>query len=183
MADRTVAERQFRRMYDEHVDAIRRYFYRRVPASDVDDATIEVFTVVWRRLDSVPDGSGTLPWIFGIARNVLRNQQRAERRRSRLRSKLGWLGQPLAPDPEMQVIRRIEDLDMLRALRDLRPRDREILMLTAWEGLQPREIAEVLGIDPHAASMRLQRARRRLARTLRAPGQPAPALRARESSP
>jgi RNA polymerase sigma-70 factor (ECF subfamily) len=169
VAQSTPDDRRFRWMYDAHVDAVRRYFYRRLPASEVDDATIEVFMVVWRRLDSVPKDDGALPWIYGIARNVLRNQQRSDRRRTRLVGKLGRLGARTDPAAEVQVIQRIEDREMLAAVQELRPADREILLLAAWEGLAPRQIGAVLGIDPHAASMRLQRARSRFARILGTP--------------
>ena len=116
-----------------------------------------------------PDGDGTLPWIYGIARNVLRNQRRTDRRRTRLVGKLGRLASRADPATEVQVIQRIEDREILAAVHELRPGDREILLLAAWEGLEPREIGAVLGIDPHAASMRLQRARSRLARTVSNP--------------
>ncbi|MEN8041667.1 MAG: sigma-70 family RNA polymerase sigma factor, partial [Actinomycetota bacterium] len=146
---------RFRRVYEDNVDAIRRYCYRRIPASEVDDATTEVFMVVWKRFDSVPDGENTLPWIFGVARNVIRNHDRSVRRRGRLTAKLGSLPTQTGPSAEVQVIRRIEDETMLDAVRSLKAADREILMLAAWEGLKPCEIAAALGIDPHAASMRL----------------------------
>ena len=48
------------------------------------------------------------------------------------------------------------------ALGELRPADRELLRLWAWEQLAPREIAVVLGITPNAASIRLHRATRKL---------------------
>jgi RNA polymerase sigma-70 factor (ECF subfamily) len=52
------------------------------------------------------------------------------------------------------------------ALRALRPRDREVLLLTAWDGLNASEAAAVLGCSPTAYRIRLHRARRRLARLL-----------------
>jgi RNA polymerase sigma-70 factor (ECF subfamily) len=71
---------RFRRIYDGHVDGIRRYCYRRLPSADVDDATAEVFMVVWRRIDEVPEGDEAMLWMYGIARNVVRNQRRPARR-------------------------------------------------------------------------------------------------------
>lgn len=156
--------RRFRRIYDDHVEAIRRYCYRRVPASDVDDATVEVFTVVWRRLDTAPNGDEVLPWMYGIARNIVRNHQRSYRRQTRLAGRLGSMPRVDDPSAEIQVVRRLEDERLLDAVADLKQADREILMLAAWEGLKPAQIAAVLGIDPHAASMRLCRARNRLAK-------------------
>ena len=48
------------------------------------------------------------------------------------------------------------------ALARLGRRDREVLMLTAWEGLTPKETATALGCTHAAARMRLSRAKRRL---------------------
>lgn len=160
---------RFRRLYDDNVEVIRRYCYRRIPESEVDDATIEVFTVVWKRLSEAPSGDGVLPWVYGIAHNVVRNLDRTRRRRARLANKLGTLRRRDEPSAEIQVIRRIDDEAVLDAVRELRTADREILMLAAWEGLKPSEIASVLNIDAHAASMRLHRARNRLARRVGAP--------------
>ena len=156
---------EFRWVYDRNVDAIRRYCQRRLPHHDVDDAIADVFLVAWRRFDRMPQGDEALLWLYGVARNVVRNQQRTARRVLRLRRKL-----PAAPggieDTAAQVIRRIEDQEVLDALASLRSSDQELLRLAAWEGLKPAAIGQVLGINPHAASMRLGRARNRLARLL-----------------
>lgn len=52
------------------------------------------------------------------------------------------------------------------ALGRLADRDREILELAAWEELEPREIAEVLGISAVAVRSRLSRSRARLRQVL-----------------
>ena len=159
------SDAQFRVVYDSHVAAIRRYCQRRLPRPDVDDATAEVFLVAWRRVDRMPGGDEALLWLYGVARNVVRNQQRSARRMLRLRSRL-QLASPGGEDTAVQVIRRFEDQEVLDALAKLRPSDQELLRLAAWEGLKPAAIGQVLGIHPHAASMRLGRARNRLARLL-----------------
>ncbi|MDJ0665316.1 MAG: sigma-70 family RNA polymerase sigma factor [Acidimicrobiia bacterium] len=166
MVERSLStDAEFRGAYDRHVAAIRRYCQRRLPRPDVDDATAEVFLVAWRRVDRMPGGDETLLWLYGVARNVVRNQQRTARRAQRLRSRV-QLASPGGEDTATQVIRRIEDQEVLDALGGLRPSDQEILRLAAWEGLKPAAIGQVLGIRPHAASMRLGRARDRLARLL-----------------
>jgi RNA polymerase sigma-70 factor (ECF subfamily) len=62
----------------------------------------------------------------------------------------------------MQVVRRSESRRVLNALDGLRPADREVLRLRAWEGLSATQIAAVLGLSPHAAEKRLTRAMKRL---------------------
>jgi RNA polymerase sigma-70 factor (ECF subfamily) len=56
----------------------------------------------------------------------------------------------------------------MRALAGLAPADREVLLLTAWEGLEPARAARVLGVRPGTLAVRLHRARRRFARMLAA---------------
>jgi RNA polymerase sigma-70 factor (ECF subfamily) len=131
--------------------------------SEVNDAVAEVFLVVWRRIDDVPDGDEAPLWLYGIAHNVVRNADRSMRRRDRLHGRLRPFQSPSAPDPETLVVRRSEDDAVLAALAELRPADEEILRLSIWEELSNKEIAEVLGIEPHAVTMRLTRARNRLA--------------------
>jgi len=123
----------------------------------------ELFLVVWRRIDDVPDGDEAPLWLYGIAHNVIRNADRSIRRRDRLNGRLRPFRSPSAPDPETLVVRRSEDDEVLEALAELRPADQEILRLSIWEELSNTEIAEVLGIDAHAVTMRLTRARNRLA--------------------
>jgi RNA polymerase sigma-70 factor (ECF subfamily) len=53
-------------------------------------------------------------------------------------------------------------LDVLRALATLPEKDREVLILTAWEELTPHEAAAVVGVTPAAIRVRLHRARKRL---------------------
>jgi RNA polymerase sigma-70 factor (ECF subfamily) len=60
-------------------------------------------------------------------------------------------------------VRSSEDSKVLEELARLSPADQEILRLSIWEELTSAEIAELLGIDAHAATMRLSRARNRLA--------------------
>jgi RNA polymerase sigma factor (sigma-70 family) len=154
---------RFRRIYDGHFVAIRSYCLRRLPVSEVNDAVAEVFLVVWRRIDDVPDGDEAPLWLYCIAHNVVRNVDRAARRRDRLNGRLRPFRSPSVPDPETLVIRRSEDDEVLAALAELRPADQEILRLSIWEELSNTEIAEVLGIEAHAVTMRLTRARNRLA--------------------
>ena len=55
-----------------------------------------------------------------------------------------------------------ERLAVRAALARLGEVDREVLMLTVWEGLEPREVATVLHVSPAAVRTRLSRARARL---------------------
>jgi RNA polymerase sigma-70 factor (ECF subfamily) len=161
-----VDEVRFRHLYDGNLEPLRRYCFRRLPADEVDDAVAEVFLVAWRRLGDVPDGDEARLWLYGIARNVVRNLRRSRRRRFRLASKVRHVEAPVVADPGVEVVRRADYQETLDCLSTLRERDQEVLRLAAWEELKPTEIGRVVGIDAHAASARLSRARDRLAGAL-----------------
>jgi RNA polymerase sigma-70 factor (ECF subfamily) len=152
-------EARFTELFDAHREAVRAYLWRRDPQI-ADDVTAETFLVCWRRLDAVPEEP--LPWLIGVARNLRLNQRRGEARRARLEHRLRAEPVP-APDPAAAVGER----DALHAaLRSLGERDREVLLLTAWERLGRDEIAAVLGCTRANVAVRLLRARRRLEREL-----------------
>ena len=136
-----------------HMDAVYRYFLRRTHRSDVDDLTAETFTLAWRKRSSVPRGA-ELPWLYRTAGYLLANH----RRRSRA-VHLHAVEEPTSPDHAEELARR-DRID--RALAALSPRDREILLLHAWEGLDGTELGEALGVSRSGAQAALSRARARL---------------------
>jgi RNA polymerase sigma-70 factor, ECF subfamily len=149
--------RRLEALFREHADAVHAYARRRSSAAVADDVVGEVFVIAWRRIDEVPDPA--LPWLLGCARRVLANQRRSERRVGALRSRLA-ANQPRALPAD-------EGDGMLRqALNALREPDREVLLLTAWEGLSPSEVATVLGCSKATMDVRLHRARKRLETSL-----------------
>ena len=151
-------EQSFRTLFEQHYRAVLAYALRRTSdAAEAQDVVAETFLTAWRRRG---DLSGSpLPWLYGIARRVLANHRRATRRRERATRELAAVT-PLGRRPEAEES--LEYADVLAALARLRPVDREVLRLAAWEGLAPREIAPVFGCSANAAAIRLHRARARL---------------------
>jgi len=156
-------------VFDAHQQAIRAYCVRRLPVSDADDAVAEVFLTYWRRLDEAPAEPHCRPWLYGIARNVIRNSRRSIIRFNRLQDRASR--QPKLPveSPEVVVVRSAEEERLYHALGRLRDSEREILLLRAWEGLSSAEIATVMGLTPKAVDNRLARVREKLT-ALRNPG-------------
>jgi RNA polymerase sigma-70 factor (ECF subfamily) len=163
-------------MFDAHRAAIWSYCHRRMPSDDVQDAVADVFLHAWRRIDRAPDGPDELLWLYGIARNVVRNTRRSETRRRRLSAKARATAVPESDDPAVQVVRRSEDEELLAAVDGLDPLARELLRLRTWEELSLAEIATVTGMSTRAVESRLARTRKRLAASLRH-GSPAGARR------
>jgi RNA polymerase sigma-70 factor (ECF subfamily) len=134
------------------------------------DAAAETFTVAWRRIGDVPDSDRALPWLYGVAAKTLSNQRRSQRRLRGLTEKLRGLRQAQVPQPDVQIVRRTEDQQIIDAINLLRRTDREILLLSAWEGLSAAMLAERFGISLSAAEQRLTRAKRRLATEIKTAG-------------
>jgi RNA polymerase sigma factor (sigma-70 family) len=148
----------FERLYREFGPDVLAFCRRRVASDVADDVTAETFLVVWRRLSDVP--RSPRGWLLGIARLTLANQRRSVKRRDALIARVGWerSAEPAAADPRPAI-------EALRCLSDL---DQEALLLSAWDGLNSKEAAQVLGCTPVAFRLRLHRARRRLERVLAA---------------
>ncbi|MFC8723123.1 RNA polymerase sigma factor [Kitasatospora sp. NPDC057198] len=151
------AAEDFSALYREHHGAVLRYLHRRVGADSAGDLAAEVFTVVWRRWAEVPGEA--LPWLYGVARNVVANHVRGRERAGRLAAGLA----ADAAGPGRDVAEQVAARDGVHAAWSrLAERDREVLALTGWEGLDTRQAARALGCSPAAFSVRLYRARRRL---------------------
>lgn len=153
-------DEEFRRLYAEYFDAVLGFTLRRTNRpEDAADAVADTFLVAWRRLAHVPAYPETRPWLYGVARRVLANQRRGDARRTALGSRLRAELPAAVADFSPSVVL---DADVEEALDRLGHRDREILQLHLWEGLEAREIAEVLGSTSALVRPRLSRARARL---------------------
>jgi RNA polymerase sigma-70 factor (ECF subfamily) len=145
------------------------YCYRRLPRDDVPDAVAEVFLVAWRKIDRAPDDGEALLWLYGVARNVVRNFNRSARRRVRLANRLASVRQPYSASPEIQVIQSAENRELLAAVDRLKPLEQELLRLRTWEELSLGEIASIAGLSVRSVESRLARVRRKLAASLGVP--------------
>lgn len=139
-------------------------------ATEAEDVVAEILGTVWRRIDDVP-ADHVLPWCYGVARHILANHRRGESRRLRLLQRMEAEPHPtFIPDPSDSDA----DGELFEAMRSLKEADREVLRLWAWEQLEAREIGTALGISANAATLRLGRAKRRLASSLIGQDQPRP---------
>ncbi|QQM39080.1 RNA polymerase sigma factor [Streptomyces liliifuscus] len=168
-------------MFEAHYRQVLRFAERRAgDAETAKDIASETFVVAWRRLDKVPDTpEESLPWLYGVARNVLANEQRGLRRGGRLSARLRRTTPvaPAAPDHAEGVV---TGLHLREALGTLSERDREALQLVGWEGLDTQQAALVVGCSARAFAVRLHRARRRLESALARTEQEEPRGRLRE---
>lgn len=149
----------FDQVFAEHATAVHRYFVRRAPRNDAEDLTAEVFATAWRRRDRIPEGF-VLPWLYKTASYVLSNHRRKPTLTLISDYEAGHEDEHArSADPADLVV---EDDDVRRALARLSPRDRSVLMLHAWEGLDGEGLARALGVSRGGAAAALSRARARL---------------------
>ena len=149
---------RFGQLARDHSPAIGNYLRRRMyplSTSDLDDLVEETLIIAWRRRESIPEGA-ELPWMIGVARNVLRNARRSRQRRTGLETSLR--AQPNDASAEEYVV---ADASVREALEKLTSDDREILMLNAWDGLDIHALATALDVSTNVAAVRLTRAQAR----------------------
>ncbi len=154
--DQNSDDERFRALFDAHRRLVLGYALRRVDEpADAADVLAETFLVAWRRIRDVPVGDAARPWLLAVARRVLANQRRGSHRRHELAQRLAGQLAASLPRPEA-------DGAVQAALARLSERDREVLLLAAWEGLEPAEIAAATGQRAVTVRSRLHRARGRL---------------------
>jgi DNA-directed RNA polymerase specialized sigma24 family protein len=134
----------FEELFAAHYWAVRGYVLRRAAPATAEDVIAD----------------DPLPWLLGVARRVLANQQRAERRRGALTARLQGLFPGQAP--EWEPPQAMSD-ELAAAMVRLSPPEREALLLVAWEGLEPARAARAAGCSGAAFRGRLHRARRHVA--------------------
>lgn len=157
----------FRRIYEAHYSAIAAYARRRLDPHDADDLVAETFLVAWRRIEDVPPGDRTLPWLYAVAGRTLMQRRRSRRRWDRLVVRLGSVRQSESETAGPPV--ETDDREVVsQALARLRPQDQELLRLAEWEELGRAELARTFGCTPNAIAIRLHRAHRRFSQALEA---------------
>jgi RNA polymerase sigma-70 factor (ECF subfamily) len=154
---------QFEVLFDRHFASIHRYLRRRVGSELAQELAAETFLQAFRGRRRFSAGADSaLPWLYGIAANLIRMNQRAEERRLRAYARVAGRGREETPDDAGTE----ERLDaaalapaLAAALAALSPVSREVLLLHAWGELSHEEIAEALRLSPAAVRTRLHRAR------------------------
>lgn len=153
----------FAGVYERHGLAVRRYVVRRLGDSPGEDVASEVFVRAFHARGRYrAERDSALPWLLGIANNVIADHRRLERRR------LAGLERMAGETPGL-----VEHHDaglapeLVAALRRLPAVERDTLLLVVWGELTQDEAAAALGVPVGTVSSRVTRARTRLADVLR----------------
>jgi RNA polymerase sigma-70 factor (ECF subfamily) len=154
------APERFGAVFERHFGRIFRYLSLRTGPSAAEDLTAQTFAVAFERRASVEGkGGSALPWLYGIASNLLRNEQRREQH---------WLSAAVgvsAHEPWSSIgdpVLESEARYLLEAVDGLDESHREALLLFVWADLSYFEIAEALSIPVGTVASRISRARNAL---------------------
>lgn len=156
----------FAELFDRHARAVNAFAAYRVGSDDAEDVLSETFLVAFRRrTDFDLSKESAAPWLLGIASRLIRRHRAVEARQ--WRSFAAAVGQDVASLGGLDdAMRRVDAEREVRALREriaaLAPKDRETLLLYAWQGLSYDDIAEALEVPVGTVRSRLNRVRKRL---------------------
>jgi len=159
----------FAGLFERHGLAVRRYVVRRIGDGAGDDIASEVFARAFRaRGHYRVEHDAALPWLLGIANNVIADHRRLERRRLAALERLAreTPGVVEHPDPGLAP-------ELVAALRALPGVERDTLLLVVWGELTQEEAAVAVGVPVGTVSSRITRARKRLMTTSLRPAPPA----------
>jgi RNA polymerase sigma-70 factor (ECF subfamily) len=138
---------------------LERFIRRRVPDQQVaEDVLQDVYVKIHTRLETVRDDDRLSAWVYQIARNAITDYYRARKPVDEINEMVA------APDDEEEVDEiTARTADMVRSMMAYLPAEyREALLLTDYEGLTQKELAERLGLSLPGAKSRVQRGRKLL---------------------
>jgi RNA polymerase sigma factor (sigma-70 family) len=155
----------FGELFDRHSGSIFAFCLRRTgDRTAAEDLMSATFLHAWRRRADVDLTQGPLPWLYGIAANLVRRHLRGASRREAAMAAVP--PDPPVPDPSDRIADRLDEAGrvarVMSALRSLPESDRELFVLCVWQELSYEEAAAALGIPVGTVRSRLSRARSRL---------------------
>jgi RNA polymerase sigma factor (sigma-70 family) len=153
-------------LFDRHARPLHRYCAARVGPEVAEDLVSETFCLAFRQRDRYdPSHSGALPWLYGIATNLVRRRRRQESTRYRTMARAAGTDVS-SDDPAQRAINRIHAVGYARllnkALAEMPRKQRDVLLLYALADLGYEEIATALSVPVGTVRSTLHRARKRL---------------------
>lgn len=135
--------------------SVHRYLRRRVGERLAEELTAETFTRAFRARQQFDiSHASALPWLYGIAVNLVMMHLRSEHRRERAYRLFGET--PIQPSSTTEADERLDANALGSVLKEavaaLSPDQREVLLLHAWGGLSHAEITEALSVQAPSAA-------------------------------
>ena len=141
--------------------------------NDAEDVAQLVLMKMMASMEGFDGRSKVTSWVYRITRNASLDHQRRRKQDQRLAEKAEWLARAEAPrlDDPLDDIEMKRTLRLIRTLlRELPMRQREVFDLVDLQGLEPKEAAELLEMNPNTLRVHLLRARRRMRSEMLAQG-------------
>jgi RNA polymerase sigma-70 factor (ECF subfamily) len=155
-----MTEQEFNDLFRSYLSETSRFIARRTKAEDVEDLAADLFALAWQKRDSIPKGL-ELPWLYKSARYLISNHNRKQQGRTSI---LATLQEPQsAPSAESIAL---ADIELADAWKALSTKEKEILSLWAFEGLEPKQLAVALEKSENACAIALSRAKSKLTQLL-----------------
>ncbi|MGA3124469.1 MAG: RNA polymerase sigma factor [Polyangiaceae bacterium] len=149
--------RGFDLVYGAYAARVRSFVLRLSGRADVaDDLLQHTFLRLAERGPDLRADSDLRAWLFTVARNAYLGQVRAQR----VAVDAAALESLASPADDVEARLALGDVE--HALSRLRLEDRELLLLVGVEGMEPVQVAAMLGVDAATVRQRLARARSRL---------------------
>jgi len=157
-------EKIFIEAFSEYGDAIFRFCLVKVSNIELaEDMTQEVFTRYWQYLRDEKNMTNTRSFLYNIANNMAKDWYKKKKSHSLdVQLELGNIPIDMSASPEEAASYH----EVLSAIEDLDQTDKEVLLLSYVEGLNPKDIAHVLEETANTISVRLNRATKRLQQKL-----------------
>jgi len=148
--------------FDRYAARIRRFIANSLAtsAADADDVLQETFIALAEALPFFRGESSLFTFACAIAHRKVLSLIRTNARRARLMRSAPIADQSTSTDPSA-------DREFNRALAELKPGHREVLLLKYVEEIGVTEIAQILRLGEHAVESRLARARKALRKSLK----------------
>jgi RNA polymerase sigma-70 factor (ECF subfamily) len=156
---------EFEALYDEQFAFVWRSLRSfGVSQASLEDATQDVFVVVYRRFGAWEQLPSLRAWLHGVARRVAASRRRTDQRHHRKLEALPRAENVHAIDERVDARQQLTRI--AAAIDALAPERREVYVLAEIEGMRPPEIAAVLGCKLNTVYSRLRRAREQLSAAL-----------------
>ncbi|WP_412739911.1 RNA polymerase sigma factor [Krasilnikovia sp. MM14-A1259] len=152
----------FSLLYDRYAEQLFRYAARRLGPECADDVVSETFLAAFRRRHRYDlSYLDARPWLFGIITKQIAGRKRTEMARYRALARTGPepVDDGLASRVAEHVSATAARAGLVAALAALKPGDRDVLLLVAWNDFTYQEVADALGIKLGTVRSRLHRAR------------------------
>ncbi|MEU8105633.1 RNA polymerase sigma factor [Nonomuraea muscovyensis] len=175
MEDVTVVEQSldnpelFALLYDRYFKEVYRYLAARLGSEQAEDLVADAFLLAFDGRRGFDPQRGTVrSWLFGIATNVVARHRRREGRRLNALSKIAAEDSADGHEDRVtsQLAAQASRPELVRGLKGLAKGDRDVVFLLVFGGLGYEEIATALDIPAGTVASRINRARKKLRKTL-----------------